>query len=316
MKDYDYEFADSGLGLVWTDPWDGEVELNISALDIFYIEICRRIRLYIDKDHGIYGKRVGSQKARINAKDYKGRVADPWIPISQIANQEEALELTKREGFNYKQITDCLNPSKYKLPPIFLTNAEQRSSTDMSLVARGIVSYARAREKRGSSGTETRGYEERVIPLRLRALQIFGRAGGPEMLGEIAKHRVEQIGKVQEALEKAISIFPLKKLDIEPWTNQLDEIVDRSFFEDLQDEFESEDLEERNRRRDKWLMNGKSGVVDHARRILADVIDSLPCQPLLRYKFRVQAEDRFEDEIRVIGLPKLFQRSDNEEDTE
>ena len=36
---------EEGIGLIWPIPWDGNKSLTFSALDPFYLEICRRIRL-------------------------------------------------------------------------------------------------------------------------------------------------------------------------------------------------------------------------------------------------------------------------------
>ena len=81
------------------------------------------------------------------------------------------------------------------------------------------------------------------------------------------------------------------------WLNRLDEIVDARFFEDMQEELEANDRDERQRIRNKWLMNdNKDGVVDHARQILADAMDSLPCPEIERYKAPVAAEGLFEGE--------------------
>ena len=90
--------------------------------------------------------------------------------------------------------------------------------------------------------------------------------------------------------------------------NRLDEIVDARFFEDLQEEFEVDDRDERRHVRSNWLMNDeRNGVVDRAREILADAMDSLPCPEIERYKARVAAEGLFEGRIRGnSGLPALF----------
>ena len=98
-----------------------------------------------------------------------------------------------------------------------------------------------------------------------------------------------------------------------PWLYQLDEIIDERFFEALQDEFDAGDLKERERIRNRWLANGTDGVVDHARRIRDDAMDSLPCPEIERYKARVAAEGLFEGRIRGnSGLPFLFDQERRE----
>ena len=89
-----------------------------------------------------------------------------------------------------------------------------------------------------------------------------------------------------------------------PWANKLDETVDVSFFEDLQDEFVQGDQDERVRIRNQWLL----GVVNQARELLRQAEDALPCPAIQRYRARVRAESVFEGRIRGNnGLPWLFE---------
>ena len=105
----------------------------------------------------------------------------------------------------------------------------------------------------------------------------------------------------------ADKVSPEHRVLARPWLNKLDEIVDRTFFDDLQTEFESDDSDERQSIRNEWLLNNRDGVVDHARNILHDAEDSLPCPALYRYRARVNAEGLFEGRIRGnSGLPFLF----------
>ena len=95
-----------------------------------------------------------------------------------------------------------------------------------------------------------------------------------------------------------------------PWSDKLDEVVDRSFFDDLQTEFESDDQDERQHLRNEWLLNS---VVKEARRILRDATDALPCPAIHRYRARVNAEGLFEGRIRgAKGLPFLFDEGQKE----
>ena len=306
VEKYDYVFADSGIELVWIEKWDGECAINLDELNPFYIEICRRIRLFYHQDpQYIYGKKVGSKLARINAKELSGRVGDPWMPISIGGKSEGALRLTKKDRFGYRQISGCLNPSNYELPPIFLTESEQKYPSEMLLVARGIVSYP----KRSGSGTETWGYDERVIPLRLSTLQIFGRPGGTKMLGEISKNRIYNVRKVQDILCHAVATFAAKgdgnrknhgKGNPKPndvaqlWINRLDDLVDVRFFDDLQTEFKEENLEKRNGIRQEWLI---SFVIPSAETVLTASWEFLPCPDSDRVRATATSKNVFDGRI-------------------
>ena len=176
---------------------------------------------------------------------------------------------------------------------------------------------------RGQGKTE--GYHERIIPLRPKTVRLFGRAGGTQELGDIARQRIEQINIVQRILSHAIQVFaargnadavsPEHRVLARPWLNKLDEIVDRTFFDDLQSEFEADDDASRRSIRNQWLLNDdRSGVIDRARSILYDAEDSLPCPAIYRYRARVNAEGLFEGRLwGNNGLPFLF-LSDKEDD--
>ena len=175
---------------------------------------------------------------------------------------------------------------------------------------------------RGQGKTE--GYYERIIPIRSKARSAMMRSAGPNSagdLGNLAQGRIEQVGIVQRILSHAIQVFtargdsndvsPERRRLASPFLNRLDEIVDADFFGDLQDEFEHDDRSERDRVRNAWLMNGKDGVVDHARNILNDALDSLPCPAIHRYKAREAAEGLFEGRIRGgSGLAFLFDNTE------
>ena len=312
----EFPMTNGGESLLWTIPWDGTTaeSLPASRLDPFYIEVCRRVRLRAWADGTLYGIRTSSKAARIEGKDLKGRTGDPWVPVNR---KRDDLPLTLAAGgFTYKRVTEYLTEWG---PPLLLrpTRSEQSSPDKMQLVARAMV--------RGQGKTE--GYHERIISLRHKTIRHFGRAGGVQELGDIARERIEQVGIIQRILSHAIQVFaargnadkvsPERRALARPWLNKLDEIVDRTFFEDLQIEFEADGDGTRQIIRNRWLLNNnKDGVVDHARSVLQDAEDSLPCPAMNRYRARVNAEGLFEGRIRGNnGLPFLFlpEKEDNEQ---
>ena len=137
-------------------------------------------------------------------------------------------------------------------------------------------------------------------------------------LGRIANQRIKDVGRVQRILSHAIQSFlargdadnatPEHRNMTRAWLDRLDEIVDARFFDDLQEELEAEESE-RQGIHDHWLLDDKegTGVINHARAILEDATDSLPCPAIHRYKARTNAEGLFEGRIRSgNGLPDLF----------
>ena len=311
----DYPTDAGGHGLLWLLPWDGTGSESLlrNQLDPLYVEVCRRVRLRSGEDGRLYAIRASSKAARIEGKDLKGRTGDPWTPHNP---NRDGLPLTLASGgFTYKRVTEYL--VDWQRPDLLnQTPAERSSREPMQLVARATV--------RGQGKTE--GYHERIIPLKPDVVRkAFGRANGIPELGEIAKSRIEQVGKVQRILSHSIATFMNRGVSTDtspehrnlarPWLNRLDEIVDDDFFEHLQDEFERDDIAEREQVRNRWLLNGKDGVVDHARDILRAAEAALPCPVAHWYKAQEAAEGLFEGRLRgSSGLPFLFDERGAEND--
>ena len=298
-----------GIGLLWTERWDGNdaEALTLEKLHPYYLEVCRRRRLVTDY-RGIYA-RVATGKQRLATKSSLGVVGDPWQLVDKRDNKGNKALAMQKDSFTYRRIVDYLfEGGDWDLPALF--SAKQG---DRYLVARGV---------KGNRGGQTEGYYERIIPLRQRLAQVFGRAAGTQEIADLARDRVREIGIVQRILSHAIQVFAARgdSANVSPegralartWLNRLDEIVDAYFFEYLQMEFEAQGAD-RQGIRNQWLMNGHHGVVDHARNLLHDAADSLPCPAIHRYKARVNAEGLFEGRLRGNnGLPFLFDQADGE----
>ncbi len=303
-----YPMVGDGIGLLWTQEWDGEAKeaLNLDKLDPLFIEICRLVRLC--DDNSLYAIKATAKSNRIQAKAMNGIVGDPWTPVNRKENKSLTLAVG---GFTYKRIAEYLRGWEH---PALLkqTRAERRSSEDMTLVARAMV--------RGQGKTE--GYYERPIVLRPRTVRRLD----TQELGTIAKGMIDDVAKVQSILRHSVSVFAAGGNDdisdehrsrANTWANKLDEIVDATFFDDLQNEL-AKDASERRAVRDKWLLNGTvgngvidergDGVINRAKRILYDAEDTLPCREIRRYKARTRAESAFEGMIRSgnRGFPDLF----------
>ena len=309
--------SDVASTLLWTRAWDGDKAeaLTINQLNPLYIEVCRRIRLRRSEDgEGLRTIRATSKGARIEANALNGRTGDPWTPVNRKENKSLTLS---GGGFTYNRVVDYLMDAEvWELPELCKATESERGSADtMRLVARAMV--------RGQGKTE--GYYERVIPFRHKTIQIFGRGGGAQQLGDIARERITQIGIVKGALRRGIAVFAAngnsetsdgQRVRANDWGNRLDDIVDASFFEDLQDEFEA-DESERGDIRNKWLRNteDRDGVIEHAQRLLDEAGSALPCQSIYRYRARAAAESEFWRRIRgPRGLPFLFHTQDDKKE--
>lgn len=301
----EYPLTDSGVSLMWTIPWDGtEAESRpLTDMDPYYIEICRRVRLK-GQSGKIVADRANSEPRGRRIVDAKGLTGDPWAPVSNNVNPKGTPPafLGPRKFFGYERVVDGLFSADWKQPLLLSPAASGRESTDdMNLVARGMV--------RGEGGTE--GFHERIIPLRHRTLQVFGRPGGAEQLGDIARQRIEQISNVEDTLRYAIAVFVAKGEDLSKLRPQdrntilyrgeinsliegFTRVVDDQFFDHLQAEFEAEDKGERDRIRTEWLINF---VIHKAGQILSDSRESLPCPDSQRIRATATSDNTFKGVI-------------------
>lgn len=299
LDEYEPYLSDGGVDLLWLGRWDGTRPEAISNnLDPYYIEICRRVRLCLAANGAIYVMRATSKAPRISARSLKGVTGDPWTPVS--LKDGKSLTLSAA-GFTYRRTAEYLS-ADWKQPALFKPRDSEKSN--LVLVARGMV--------RGQGKTE--GYHERIIPLKEKTIEAFGRPGGIDELADISRDRIEDTRRIQRILRHAISVFAAggdtegindghrDRANI--WVNVHDDIVDRDFFSDLQDEFEADGSEDRSRARDNW----RRRIIDEARIVLQRAEDALPCPAIQRYRARTRAESVFEGRIRGNnGFPELYQ---------
>ena len=306
LDEHDPFLTEAGIDLLWLRQWDGaRPEMITAGLDPFYIEICRRIRLMASADRNIFAVRATSKAARINSRALKGVTGDPWTPISS----KDAKSLTlSQAGFRYRRTAEYLS-TDWKQPVLFEPLDSENGA--MTLVARGMV--------RGQGKTE--GYHERTVELRPKTVGVMGRRGGQDELGEISRERIEDVRLLHRFLRHAISVFAAggdtegvsddHRDRANVWVNRHDDMVDRDFFDDLQDEFEEEGAERRDRARNIW----RRRLVDEARTILQQAEDTLPCPAIQRYRARVRADSIFEGRIRSNnGFPELYASEVNDDD--
>ena len=294
------------VALLWIDPWSGAKSeaLPPGRVHALAIEICRRIRLR-DGGGGLFAIRASSDAQRTAAADLRGLTGDPWIPTSA----DKALTVSPGAAFQYDHISALLGSGDWHLPLLCRpTPAEARSGAPMHLVARAVV--------RGQGRTD--GYHDRITPLRTAAVRALGVADRDSGIGVIARDRVDQVKKVKAALRSALYKFIASDADgstpnfehVRAWQNRLDEMVEASFFDALQTEFEATDSD-RAAVRNAWLR----GVVGDATAIFREAMSALPHHAARRYRARAQAERRFRQRLRdpKSGIPTLYEREAGEE---
>lgn len=273
--------SETGLALLWLEPWDGIEQLAIPDLDPYFIEICRRVRL-LDDSGRITARWTTSKHARIAApknpdkKNTRINLGDPWTPV----RLKDGAALTAT-NLRYERVQGVLFGDEYQPSPASLP---QPTDGDEPLLTCQVL-------VRGEGGTD--GYHERhiIVPpkARLRLATIEGR----RQLGELSRQRLAQIKDVNTVLKRAVAALlqaDPDKLDfsdsrIEPFAQALDAEIDRIFFAalfaDIELSFEVA--------RSKWL----DQLATLARQTLDEAELSAPIATGREYRAQAAAEREF-----------------------
>lgn len=284
--------AASGHGLLWLLPWDGRTSLSMRELDVFYVEVCRRLRLTTDERGVLRAMTSGSSAPRIDAKGYNGRTGDPWTPIMPDKQGRKALTLDAG-GFSYKRLVPIVFPKSSDAEFPFRAPLQEVAPTDdetgLSILATATV--------RGQGKTE--GYHERRVPVSrlVRSLMV---ARALDDVAEIASQRVEDAGTLARRVlfPAMLAVFTAapsageRKRDDDTSKQRatraldaFDRDVDATFFRDLEREIEQiGDSEARAGVRAKWLAQ----LRDQARAVVARTLDAAPTAAMRSYRTRVR----------------------------
>lgn len=301
-----FEFQKTNpISLVWLLPWDGKKSLSFSALDPWFIEICRRIKLVNDGSISAYKK--GSDVRRIAADQLKGVTGDPWIPL--VREEGKALTITGYEpknsnaqGFNYEKASDLLFGGKLEKPAA-QTWLPTDDVQDVYLIARAVA--------RGQS--KTAGYHERRIPVSRTVRKAF-LAQNTDQLAKLANDRIAAISEVQKMLRTALAVLfgngakdeSGKDKDARDAVNDRASLFaqpfevqcDAHFFPELIEEIEASD---RDAVRDQWLRT----LAQRAESVLQSAFTAGPRSGQLRYRAQSAALERLRSMMHGNKLPAL-----------
>lgn len=281
-----FGLCDKGLALLWVIPWDGTKSLSFTALDPFYIEVCRRVRLTIEHER-LIAYVIGTSTPRIQAKQLCGQTGDAWTSIK--VNGEKALTLSNK-GFDYKLASELVFGAGTYRQPIAQTLREDDGSEGIVILAQGVT--------RGQGKTE--GYHERSIPISPTARKMLIRHQ-TDRLAAIASERVKAIGGMRSVLwsglvtlfnngsESSPSDETKNKANRYAKPFELEE--DHRFFTELNTEIEADDPK---KARTEWLLAMK----DRAETVLKRAFDAGPRCGEQRYRARAVALSHFEGRLR------------------
>jgi len=295
LDEYDFYPSRGGRALLWLYPWDGLSSVSVKELDLFYVEVCRRVRLQTDESGRLSAASKGTKVARIDAKALKGRTGDGWTPL--IADGESRKALTIDPGsFGYKRIAPLLfprvsDPDAAKRAPLQMIGPSD-DPDGLTVLARGVV--------RGQGKTE--GYHERRVAVSA-SLRRFLVERPTDVGAELAATRTQDAATMARKVlyPAALTVFTAAPMDGERKRDDdtakkragrvldtFDEIVDRTFFEVLSEELAVlDDQSAMDAVRSRWVL----GLMGHARLLLDQCARAAPSAAMRTYRTRARSRD-------------------------
>lgn len=275
-----------GPALLWCLEWEEGGQLDIQALDPWFIEVCRRVRLTCSG--GVLSAvRANSRKPRTDARAFRGVVGDPWAPV----HKSEGKSFTIGPGdMNYTQLCKLLFSGEWERA--LLAQAGDAERGNMVLVAEAL--------SRGNSKTE--GFKSRVVPVPEAVVPFFS----SETTATCAKAQMDEIAGFDAALRNALALVAAgghrNKIErkhysfARPAQKRFDRAADRMFFRNLW-------------RRVAVASSGDDEVFDAKRTFLAELmaaaeaelcvaLPAVPCPTMFRPRAEARARRAFVGKLR------------------
>jgi len=265
-----------GRGLVWLAPWGEDDQLQARELDVWFIEICRRVRL--TQANGRIGAVKGTSKAtRIDGKQFKGNVGDPWAPVHKV--ECKAFTLGDEGDFGFDKLVDLLFSGTWDLPLLARPARFETPETPLTVVAQALA--------RGNS--KTGGFKSRALPLSGKIALALWSPDQRKALHELAKAQVEEIASFDKALSYALvlAVAGGERAKISPRESyayaqsardHLDRCADAMFFASLWRRYEAADDAARDSVRSDFIRD----LWARTREIFEDALPAMPCASLFR----------------------------------
>lgn len=204
-------FSDNGVGLVWTQPWDGRASLPLNELAPHFIEVCWRVRCGSDAGR-VFCRYTTTENRRCVPEVSNGDVGDPWGPVARDAG----LLTVGRRGFHYDLLRRLLFENDFEPAA-----AQSLRAGDSDLVLLIASAFARGQGK-------TEGLHERVLTLTGPIRRRLGQPDSRAVVGRRAEDRVAST----EAMYRKVLYPALKQLGAVA-DDGFDARVDEIFFEHL-----------------------------------------------------------------------------------
>jgi CRISPR system Cascade subunit CasA len=302
-----YPRAD-GLGLTWLVPWYEGEQLGLEDLDLWFIEVCRRVRLKAGNGH-ISAQSGNSASPRISGKQFKGAIGDPWAPVH--VTEGKSFTLAGR-SFDYSTLVEVLFSGDWEMPLLARPAADELPEETMALVAEAL--------SRGNSKTE--GFKSRILPIGGKIALTLSVGSKRKELHELARKQIEEIEKFDKALRDAIALAAAggnrDSLRKEHYAHSdlarthFDREANEIFFDHLWARYQAQE-------EGGEALKSEAKRFAHALLKRADVVfeaslPGIPCPSLYRPRAEARARSRFHSKVRN-DFPELFPSSTSEEDS-
>ncbi len=213
-------FSDNGIGLVWTQPWDGRASLAVNDLAPHFIEVCWRVRCVSDARR-VCCRYTTTENRRCVPDIDNGDVGDPWAPVGR---DDAGMLTVGRRGFHYDLLRRLLFENDFEPAA-----AQLPRTGDPELMLLVATALARGRGK-------TEGLHERVLALTGPIRRRLGHRDARLVVGRRAEERVLSTQQMHRKV-----LYPaLQQLGM-AGGDDLDRRVDEIFFQHLFAALEQDD---------------------------------------------------------------------------
>lgn len=293
------DYDDNGLGLTWLAPWAEGEQLRIGDLDLWFIEVCRRVRL-LERSGRIVAVKGTSKETRIDAKPLKGNLDDPWAPVHKV--EGKSFTLGDEGDFHYRTLTELLFSGNWVLPLLARRASFEGRETPLAIVTQALA--------RGNS--KTGGFRSRIVPLDSRNATLNWNAGAQERLRAIAQDQIKTIDRFDKALSYALVLATAagdrERINREAYAftrqarGHLDRFADTIFFTHLWQRFEAETTDADT----KAAIPFAACLWQRTQAIFEQFLPDMPCHLLYRHRAEVRARRALRSKDLRDNYPELF----------
>jgi CRISPR system Cascade subunit CasA len=298
-----------GLGLTWLASWEEGDQLELANLDLWFIEVCRRVRIKTGDGH-LSGRSGNSTSPRILGKEFKGAIGDPWAPVH--VTEDKSFTLAGR-SFDYSTLVEILFSGDWEMPILARPTKLDTFQETMVLIAEAL--------SRGNSKTE--GFKSRLLPIGGRISHALTLDAKRKELHELAKAQVDEIEKFDKALRVALALAASggkpDSVRKEHYafcgtaSSCFDRAADEIFFDHLWKRFAAQEagkeaFKSETERFASELKNRATIIFDAS-------LPSIPCPSLYRPRAEARARSKFRSMVRY-SFPELFSSQSTEDDND